>query len=188
MYHDVGDYRGSIVVPLDDGPPAVWKFRDLYAPQCGFGPGIAYDSPEAYDQMAQFAACCGSCYTTMNRSEDDDLEGYPSGEVADIIDDAVSVVLNDNGTYEVRRQKGTDMIANVCKAHASLGKGKCPGCKLATWIKEEVARIEADKRYQDEIDPSSKTPFTLEQVSLRARVRVLKQVEQFIAAPPDEDG
>lgn len=105
MYHDDGDYRGSIVVAQDDGPPAVWKFRDLKAPRCGFGPGIAYDSPEAYDQMAQAAAGFGSYYTTMNRSEDDDLEGYPSREIADIINDAVSVVLNDDGTYEVRRKK-----------------------------------------------------------------------------------
>lgn len=104
-YHDQGDYRGSIVVPLDDGAPAVWKFSGLRAPACGFGPGIAYDSPEAYDRMAQAAASFGSYYTTMNRSEDDDLEGYPSGEVADIINDAVSVVLRDNGTYEVWRSK-----------------------------------------------------------------------------------
>lgn len=105
MYHDDGDYRGSIVVAQDDGPPAVWKFRDLKAPRCGFGPGIAYDSPEAYDQMAQAAAGFGSYYTTMNRSEDDDLEGYPSGEIADIIDDAVSMVMHGGGSYEVRRKK-----------------------------------------------------------------------------------
>jgi hypothetical protein len=104
LYYDEGDYRGSIVVPMD-GPPAVWKFKGLRAPGIGFGPGIAYDSPEAYDQMAQSAASFGSYYTTMNRSEDDDLEGYPSGEVADIINDAVSVVLHDDGTYEVRRKK-----------------------------------------------------------------------------------
>ena len=106
LYHDDGGYRGSIVVPMDDGPPAVWKFGGLHAPKYGFGPGIAYDSPEAYDQMAQSAASFGSYYTTMNRNdEEDDLEGYPSGEVADIINDAVSVVLHDDGTYEVRRKK-----------------------------------------------------------------------------------
>ena len=107
LYHDAGDYRGSIVVPLDDGPPAAWKFRDLHAPKIGFGPGIAYDSPKAYDLMAQSAASFGSYYTTMNRGlrDEDDLDGYPSGEVADIINDAVGVVLNDDGTYEVRRKK-----------------------------------------------------------------------------------
>lgn len=192
QYHDDGDYRGSIVCYFNAHCAAqfrerrVWKFKDLNAPPAGFGPGIAYDSPEAYDRMAQSAASFGSYYTTDNRSEDD-IEGYPSGEVADTINDAVSVVLNDDGTYEVRRQKGTDMITNVCKTHVPLGKGKCPGCRLVTWIKEEVDRIEADERYQDEIDPASKTPFTLEQVSLRARVRVLKQVEQFITKPPDEN-
>lgn len=110
MYHDDGDYRGSVVVYQNAHWPqwkkrVVWKFRDLHAPECGFGPGVAYDSSEAYDQMAQSAASFGSYYTTMNRSEDEDLEGYPSGEVADTIDDAVSVVLNDDGTYEVRRSK-----------------------------------------------------------------------------------
>lgn len=101
-----GDYRGSIVVPVDEGPPAVWKFKDPHAPKCGFGPGIAFDSSEAYDQMAQSAVSFGSYYTTMNRNDEEgDLDGYPSGEVADIINDAVSVVLHGGGSYEVWRSK-----------------------------------------------------------------------------------
>jgi hypothetical protein len=110
QYHDDGDYRGSIVCYVNAQWPQfkerrVWKFRDLHAPAIGFGSGIAYDSPEAYDRMAQDAVSFGSYYTTMNRSEDDDLEGYPSGEVADAINDAVGIVLHDDGTYEVRRRK-----------------------------------------------------------------------------------
>jgi hypothetical protein len=104
-YPSCGDYRGSIVVPQDDGAPVVWKFREIYAPKCGLGHGIAYDSPEAYDRMAQAAVSFGSYFTTMNRDEDDDLKGYPSGEVADIINDAVGIVSSDDGTYEVRRSK-----------------------------------------------------------------------------------
>lgn len=102
-YHDDGDYRGSIVVKNDNGV-WVWKFRDLHAPKCGFGPGVAYDSSEAYDQMAQSAASFGSYYTTMNRSEEH-IDGYPPGDVADAINNAVGCVLNDDGTYEVRRRK-----------------------------------------------------------------------------------
>lgn len=110
QYHDDGDYRGSIVVPRcpcgcgkGGRSVTVWKFRDLHAPKIGFA--FAYDSPKAYDEMAQSAASFGSYYTTDNRSEEDDLEGYPSGEVADIINDAVEMMLNDDGTYEVRRKK-----------------------------------------------------------------------------------
>ena len=55
--------------------------------------------------MAQSAASFGSYYTTMNRGEEDELESYPSGEIADAIDEAVSIVLHDNGTYEVRRRR-----------------------------------------------------------------------------------
>jgi hypothetical protein len=102
-YHDEGDYRGTIVVKNHSGV-WVWKFRDLHAPQCGFGPGVSYDSPEAYDRMAQSAASFGSYYTSINRREEE-IEGYPRGEVADAINEAVGCVLNDNGTYEVRRKR-----------------------------------------------------------------------------------
>lgn len=78
------------------------------------------------------------------------------------------------------------MITNTCKVHARLGTGQCPGCNLADWVQEEISTIEADKRYQEEIDTTSKTPFTLEQVSLRAKVRVLMQVKQFIELPTEE--
>lgn len=78
------------------------------------------------------------------------------------------------------------MITNTCKVHAGFGKGRCPGCSLADWVQEEISAIEADKRYEGEIDPTSKTPLTLEQVSLRASVRVLMQVKRFIELPKDE--
>ncbi len=116
QYHDDGDYRGSIVVyrcPCgckDAGAPMVWNFRNLHAPSIGFGPGVAYDSPEAYDQMAKSAASFGSYYTTMNRDGEGrerelKLEGYPTGEIADAISEAVGVALNDDGIYEVRRRR-----------------------------------------------------------------------------------
>ncbi len=96
VYHDAGDYRGTV-----SAGEHVWRFADLCAP-CGFGSGVAYDSPEAYDAMAESAVSFGSYYTTHNRGGDVP-DWAPPVEVADAIDEAVGCALNDDGTYQVTR-------------------------------------------------------------------------------------
>jgi hypothetical protein len=107
-YHDSGDYRGTIRAYKH-----TWKFDGLRAPAMGHGPGIAYDSSEAYDRMAVAAVSFGGNFGTHNRgggpdTSDETLaaEGYPDAETADAINDATTCVMTDNGRYEVRRSAG----------------------------------------------------------------------------------
>mgnify|MGYP006969347834 CR=1 FL=1 len=109
-YRDEGDYAGVITVPSGDGGRWHWHFDDLHAPAIGFGPGIAYDSPEAYDEMAGSAISFGSYYTTYNRG-DDVPEWAPDAEVADAIDEATSWATDDQGTYDVRRRKNNPWLS-----------------------------------------------------------------------------
>jgi hypothetical protein len=60
----------------------------------GFGPGIAYDSPEAYDQIAQTAVAFGA---------DDTEDAGQDAEHARIIRDATDLALREDGSYHVRR-------------------------------------------------------------------------------------
>lgn len=98
-YRDRGDYAGTISVPKEK---KTWKFDDLHAPGAGLGPGVGYDSPKAYDEMAGSAVAFGGYYTTHNRG-DDVPDWAPKPEVADAIDEATSIVTDDQGNYEVRR-------------------------------------------------------------------------------------
>ena len=98
-YRDRGDYAGTISVPKEK---KTWKFDDLHAPGAGLGPGVGYDSPKAYDEMAGSAVSFGGYYTTHNRG-DDVPDWAPKPEVADAIDEATSIVTDDQGNYEVRR-------------------------------------------------------------------------------------
>ena len=78
----------------------VWHFDTLHAPAAGFC--FAYDSPKAYDKMAESAVSFGSYYTTDNRG--DELPDWaPPPDVADAISSATCWALRDNGTYKVRR-------------------------------------------------------------------------------------
>jgi len=107
FYRDRGDYAGRITVRDSNNKRLTWHFEDLRAPAVGHGAGIAYDSPEAYDRMAESAVSFGSNYTTDNRPDDDPaaLEGYPDAETADAIEDATSWVLRDDGSYMVHRTR-----------------------------------------------------------------------------------
>jgi hypothetical protein len=49
-YDDIGNYETRVAVEGRN----VWT-GTLHPPMAGFGPGIAYDSPEAYDQTARAA-------------------------------------------------------------------------------------------------------------------------------------
>lgn len=99
QYHDAGDYRGTV-----SANGHVWRFAELRAPACGFGPGIGYDSSTAYDEMAASAVSFGAYYTTHNRG--DDLPDWaPPAEVADAIDAATSCEMDDQGNYTVRRSR-----------------------------------------------------------------------------------
>ena len=89
-------YEGRIIVDVH-----VWKFFHLNAPRAGFA--FAYDSPEAYDKMAESAVSFGSYYTSDNRG-DDPPEWVPTPEIADAISHATCWALHDNGTYIVRRR------------------------------------------------------------------------------------
>lgn len=50
LYHDDDTYRGYV-----KGPGGTYKFSELRAPPVGLGSGVAYDSPKAYDKMAESA-------------------------------------------------------------------------------------------------------------------------------------
>jgi len=103
QYSDRGDYRGTVSVPYGRGKKRKsWRFSDLHAPRMGFGPRIGYDSPRAYDEMAESAVGFGSYYTTHNRG-DDVPDWAPSEELADAISDATAWAQDDRGKYEVRR-------------------------------------------------------------------------------------
>jgi hypothetical protein len=79
-----------------------WHFDALYAPQCGHGAGIAYDSSEAYDSMAASAVSFGGYYTTHNRGNG--LPNWaPDAETADAIDQATVWATDEAGLYAVRR-------------------------------------------------------------------------------------
>jgi len=94
-YVDGNEYRGTIRVSGH-----TWRFSDLHAPTAGFN--FAYDSPRAYDEMAQSAVSFGSYYATGNRG-DDAPDWAPSAETADAIAEATEWAMNDRGEYEVRR-------------------------------------------------------------------------------------
>ena len=97
-YLDSNEYAGTITAY-----GKIWKFENLFPPRCGFSFG--YDSPEAYDEMAQSAASFGSYFTSNNRKNTpkEELESYPDAETADAIDQATGMVLQDNGKYEIER-------------------------------------------------------------------------------------
>jgi hypothetical protein len=50
LYHDDDTYKGSV-----KGPGGTYKFSQLRAPAIGHGSGVGYDSPKAYDKMAEAA-------------------------------------------------------------------------------------------------------------------------------------
>lgn len=70
-YEDRGDYKASVAI----GKRNVWSGR-IGAPAAGFGRGIAYDSPKAYDSTAHAALSFA----------DDDTDGEINGEAAYDID------------------------------------------------------------------------------------------------------
>ena len=100
------EYCGTIRVP-GAGPEYLWKFTGLYAAPAGFGPGVAYDSPQAIDKMATRAASFGAYYTAGNRPAEggEDLDGYPPAAAADAIDAAITGAMDEEGKgrYLVRR-------------------------------------------------------------------------------------
>lgn len=72
-YHDDDSYKGSV-----RGPGGVYRFDDLHAPRIPTAgkvgsPGVAYDSPKAYDEMAESAIA----FATYDM---DDLGYYDSDE------------------------------------------------------------------------------------------------------------
>lgn len=109
-YNDRNDsYEGKVTVPKGHGPAGyTWHFDELRAPAAGlYGARrqrVSADSPPAYDQMAASAVSFGSYYTTHNRGADTP-DWAPEPEVADAIDDATSYTTDDQGNYEVRRDK-----------------------------------------------------------------------------------
>ena len=100
-YHDTAedpraaDYRGTI-----QAGGHTWKFDGLHAPASGFR--FAYDSPQAYDEMAVSAVGFATYYSWNNRG-DDTPSWAPSADVADAIAEATQWAQDDRGKYEVRR-------------------------------------------------------------------------------------
>lgn len=125
VYHDSGDYRGTVRAGDHS-----WHFEDLHAPRMGFS--FAYDSPEAYDEMARSAVSFGSYYTTHNRG-DDTPEWAPPPEVADAIDEAVGWAQDDQGTYEVRRSPSGK--AREMEDTREARRGRRPSDQKAEWMR-----------------------------------------------------
>lgn len=98
-YRDQVDYAGTI-----SAGGYTWHFDGLRPSRSGFGRGVAYDSPKAYDEMAASAVSFGAYYRSYNRG-DDVPEWAPPAEVADAIDDATAGWMDERGTYEVLRQR-----------------------------------------------------------------------------------
>lgn len=106
QYHETRgnqtEYRGTVTAGGKS-----WAFDGLCAPAAGFGAGVGYDSPEAYDSMAGAAVAFGSFYTSHNRPHDDasDCDWIPSADVADAIAEATAHAQDAYGRYTVRRKR-----------------------------------------------------------------------------------
>lgn len=87
-------YKGKIVTEDE-----IWFFDELGAPAHW---NKAWDSDEAFDEMAGSAVSFGSYYTTHNRG-DDTPDWAPDAEVADAIEEATAWAMDDEGNYTVER-------------------------------------------------------------------------------------
>lgn len=94
------DYQGTI---SHDGRH-LWTFADQYPPRVGWGEGIGYDSPAAYDMAAEGAIGFGSYYTTHNRGHDVP-DWAPKPENADTISERSELSRDGSGQYIIRRKK-----------------------------------------------------------------------------------
>ena len=104
-----GEYAGRVEVG-----PRSWPFEKLFAPRIGFR--HAYDSNEAFDEMAESAVAFGSYYTTSNRPDDlgEIPDWAPPGDVADAVDAAVWSL--SSGDYPVQRSPdGAYVNAFTCR-------------------------------------------------------------------------
>jgi hypothetical protein len=115
-YRDRGDYTGVVVA--GERGEFVWQFAELDPPACGFGPGVGYDSAQAYDRMAAAAISFGAYYTTHNRA--DAPSWAPPAEVADAI--AEGAFVHDDGEPAIRRRRacprcGEDQSARTQRSH-----------------------------------------------------------------------
>ena len=148
-YHDSGNYRGTIQVGKH-----TWKFDDLHAPAMGFR--FAYDSPEAYDTMAESAVSFATYYSSDNRGEDTP-DWAPSPAVADAISEATNWAQNDQGKYEVRRSaKGK----TVSEAGSRLNTFTRSYIETALWSTNDESNESGgeplDKNYgPDDISPET---------------------------------
>lgn len=70
-YHDDDTYKGSV-----KGPGGTYRFTDLRAPAMGHGSGVAYDSPKAYDRMAEAAIS----FATYDMDDLGFYDDKPNGE------------------------------------------------------------------------------------------------------------
>lgn len=101
------EYRGRITTGKRG---LFWDFDSLFAPRFGFGAGVAYDSPKAYDEMAEAACDFCSYYTKDNRGADVP-DWAPPAEVADAIEDAICVARGDpQGTLSVQRRRNGKVV------------------------------------------------------------------------------
>lgn len=92
VYHDEGDYRGTI-----SAGGRVWPFRDLRAPRMGGAANCyGYDSPEAYDEQAASAVSFG-------QHQEQGCEWAADRATAVAIGDATAWASVEDGSYEVRR-------------------------------------------------------------------------------------
>lgn len=95
------DYQGTI----SHAGRHLWTFDAIETPIVGWGKGVGYDSPTAYDMAAEGAVGFGSYYTTHNRSWNVP-EWAPKPGNADTIDERAELTPDGSGEYVIRRVKG----------------------------------------------------------------------------------
>ena len=98
-YDNRGHYRTSV----SSGGTLLWRGTVNPAP-AGFGPGIAYDSPQAYDEVASSAIA------------------FANDEVGGIADEAD---YDENLTgYLIKREKGKSASAHAAKLKRGVGDSR----------------------------------------------------------------
>jgi len=98
-------YRGRMTVGDQS-----WTSRGFGSPMGGWGPGVAADSPQAYDCVAASVVQFFTYFTPDNRRGDEDLTDYPPGDMSSVFAGAVDEARGDDrGRLEVRRRKDGPM-------------------------------------------------------------------------------
>jgi len=109
------EYRGTIRKVGVRGPAGyLTSFDHLYAAAVGFGPGVGYDSPQAYDEMALSAVRFSSDAAVLadqNPTWDEDEVDDISSEIDSLSQSAFGS--DDNGDFYAMQRTPNGPIVKV---------------------------------------------------------------------------